>query len=604
MTDGRYHLAVVTPWFGAELTGGAERAAWQVAHGLAERGHAVDVFTTCARSFASDWGAGAYPPGASRENGVTVRRFPVDARAANAFDRANEILLGRTLSYYSERTAAIEPAVANDFIAAGINSAAALAALRAELSTFDAVLALPYPYGLALAAVELAGPRAMLQPCLHDEPYAYLPAVERAFRAAGALLFNSAAERSLAYRLYGPAIALKSVVAGHWLHDEPRALASARSVHGFRPADRRYVLYLGRRDATKGVDVLVESFARFRRQCRMLSLELVLAGPGTRSFTDAAHGIHDLGFVSEEQKAALLAHALALVQPSVNESFSRSVMEGWNAGKPVAVNARCAATSDAVRESGGGWLAATKAEWSALFEQIDVMPPAQRDEIGERGRHFYAEQTSRERILDRYEAAIAALARRPASRFDAPPAPALVRRLSDGRRTILYAGPLNDASCIEQLLAGFAFLLSLGVDARLLLAGEFTADDVAERFFDAVARARLGDRVVVLDRSRPEVVAASYRSADLFWSAADDGPAEELVDALGFGVPVLAFANESSRRVLGSAALLFNDKRDPLALAALAALVITDRSLRATLLDGQRRRFEALQHEQELEHAG
>src|SRR6202022_2062786 len=121
------------------------------------------------------------------EDRLTVRRFPVDARAANAFDRANEILLGRTLSYYSERTAAIEPDVANDFIESGINSAAALDALRAELSAFDAVLVLPYPYGLALAAVELAGPRAMLQPCLHHEAYAYLPAVGRAFRAAVAV---------------------------------------------------------------------------------------------------------------------------------------------------------------------------------------------------------------------------------------------------------------------------------------------------------------------------------------------------------------------------------------------------------------------------------
>jgi glycosyltransferase involved in cell wall biosynthesis len=606
VTDGGYRLAVVTPWFGAELTGGAERAAWQVAHGLAERGHAVEVFTTCARSFASDWSAEAYQPGSSPEGPLTVRRFRVDARAANAFDRANEILLGRDLSYYRERSAAVEPDVADDFIRSGISSAAALEALRAELPTFDAVLALPYPYGLSLAAVELAGRRSMLQPCLHHEAYAYLPAVERAFRAAGALLFNSAAERSLAYRLYGPAIALKSLVVGHWLQDAPRSAASVRRVNGFRPADHRYVLYLGRRDATKNVDVLVESFARFRRQCRMLSLELVLVGPGSRSFADPAHGIHDLGFVGDEQKAALLGGALAVVQPSVNESFSRSLMEGWNAGKPVAVNARCAATSDAVRESGGGWLAATKAEWSALFEQIDVMPAAAREAIGERGRSFYREQTSRERILDRYEAAVAALARgRAANRFDAPPAPALVRRLSDGRRTVLFAGPLDESSCIEQLLAGFAFLLSLGIDARLVLAGEFAPDgELADRFYAAVAGARLADRVVVLERTRPEIVAASYRSADLYWSAAEDGPADELVDALGFGVPVLAFANPASRRVLGSAGILFNDKRDPLALAALAALMITDRALRETLLDGQRRRFEVLRDEQELEHAG
>ena len=606
MADGRYRLAVVTPWFGADLTGGAERQAWQLARGFTERNHTVDVFTTCAGSFASDWSARAHPPGTRLESGVRVRRFDVDERAANAFDRANEILLGRPLSYYRERTAAVEPDVAHDFIAAGINSTTAIEALRRELTSFDAVFVLPYPYGLTLAAVGVAGSRAMLQPSLHDEPYAYLPAVEDAFRAAGALLFNSAAERSLAYRLYGPAIALKSILVGHWVESEPQPRALPQRVRGFRPARHRYVLYLGRRDATKNVDLLVESCARFRRHSRMSTLELVVVGPGTRSFADARHGIADLGLVDEAQKAALLAGALAIVQPSVNESFSRAVMEGWSAGKPVVVNGRCAATADAVRESAGGWLATTKAEWSTMFEQLDGMPSGLRDAAGERGRRFYEEETSRERILDRYEAALHAVsAGRRATRFDTPAAPALVRKLSDGRRTILFAGPLTETACIEQLLAGFAFLLSLGIDARLVLAGEFDSKEgLSDRFYDLVAHTQLGERVVVLDRSRLDVVAASYRSADLYWSMAEDGPAPELIDALGYGVPVFAFANPPSQRVLGDAGIMFNDKRDPRTLAGIAAVILTDRGLRETLLDGQRRRFETLRRDGELDRAG
>ena len=606
MPDGRYRLAVVTPWFGADLTGGAERLAWQVAHGLAERGHAIEVFTTCAREFASDWGVNAYQPGALDEQGVLVRRFPLDARAANAFDRANEILLTRPRSYYRDRGGAMEPDVAHDFIASGINSTAAVDALRARLREFDCVLVMPYPYGLPLAAVEAAGERAMLQPCLHDEPYAFLPEVESAFRRAGALLFNSPAERSLAYQLYGPSIALKSTLVGHWVEPRAQPRQSPSRVRGFRPAEHRYVLYLGRRDATKNVDLLVESFARFRRQCRMLTLELVLVGPGRRSYGDGRHGIRDLGLIDEAQKAALLAHAVAIVQPSVNESFSRAVMEGWNAGKPVVVNGRCAATADAVRESDGGWLATTKGDWSALFEQIDRMPVARREATGERGRRYLDEQTSRERVLDRYETAIAGFAAgRRATRFDVAAAPQLLRRLRDGRRTILFAGPLTERSCLDQLLAGFAYLLSLGVDARLVLAGEFDArESVADRFFEIVGRTQLTDRVVVLDRTQPEVVTACYRSADLYWSAADAGPSSELVDALGFGVPVFAFANEDSRRVLGGSGLLFNDKRDPRALAGAAVLILTDRSLRETLLEGQRQRFEALRRDGELERAG
>jgi glycosyltransferase involved in cell wall biosynthesis len=597
-------VALVTPWFGAALTGGAERLAWQVARGLHERGHAIEVFTTCAASFASDWGAAAYPAGAREEGGVTVYRFPVDERAADAFDRANEILLGRPLAYYRERAAAIEHDVARDFMRDGINSSAAIAALQDALPQLDAVLVLPYPYGLTLDAVEAAGRRAMFQPCLHDEPYAYLPAVDDACRGAGVLLFNSVAERSLASRLYGPAIGLKSVVVGHWVEDDAAPAPRPERVRGFRPADHRYLLYLGRRDTVKNVDLLVESFARFRRHARLSTLQLVLVGPGTRSFADERHGIRDLGPVSDVEKRALLERAEALVQPSVNESFSRVVMESWSAAKPVVVNGRCAATADAVRESGGGWIATTKADWSERFELLDRLPGAERAAAGERGRTFYTEQTSRERILDRYETAIGALVRgRAPSAFDTRVAPALVHRLNDGPRTVLYAGPLTEAASLDDVLAGFGFLVALGIDARLVLVGALEGPAV-ERFYELVARLQLAERIVVLDSSRPDVVAAAYRCADLFWSAAGEGPADALTDALGFGVPIFAYANDGVRRLLGEAGILYNDKRDPRALAGVAALLLTDRVLRETVLDGQRRRFEALQRNDERTRVG
>jgi glycosyltransferase involved in cell wall biosynthesis len=604
--DGTARVAVVTPWFGAELTGGAERLAWQVSHGLAQRGQAVEVFTTCSRGFASDWGVNAHAPGARTEGGIVVRRFPVDPRASNAFDRANEILLSRPLAYYRERAGAAEPDVAHDFIRSGINSAAAVEALGAALERFDAVLVMPYPYGLALAAMAVAGARGVLQPCLHDEPYAYLLEVENAFRSAGALVFNSAAEQRLACSLYGPAIALKSSVVGHWVDDPPAGVRVPQRVRGFRPAEHRYVLYLGRRDATKNVDLLVESFARFRRRCRMQTLELVLVGPGGRSYRDARHGIHDLGVVGEPQKAALLAGALCVAQPSVNESFSRSVMEGWSAAKPVIVNGRCAVTAEAVERSRGGWLATTKADWSARFEELDSMPQAEREQAGERGRRYMEEQTSRERVLERYERVILALgSARTAGAFDVPVAAPLVRRLSDGRHTIVFAGALTEAACIDQLLAGFAFLLALGIDARLVLIGEFEpGGTVADRFFDVVGRTRLTDRVTVLDGARPDVVAACFRSAALYWSAAEDGAEEAFADALGFGVPVFAYGSDVARRVLGDAGIIFGDKRDPRALAGVAALILTDRALRDTLLEGQRRRFAALSRDAELERAG
>lgn len=604
MGDERLRVALVTPWFGASLTGGAERTAFQVACGLAERGHAVRVITTCAESFGADWGTSAHQPGASASHGLSIDRFPVDPRDRDAFDRANEVLLARPPSYYQAGNA-IEPDVEHGFVSQGINSAAAVDAVREASRQLDAVLVLPYPYGLSIAATAAAGSRAILQPCLHDEPYAYLSAVGEAFRDAGALLFNTAAERRLASRIHGPAIALKSLVVGTWVERESPTVLPSR-VGDFQPRDHRYVLYLGRRDATKNVDALVESFTTFRRRNRISRLELVLVGPGTRSWADARHDVHDLGEVDDVEKAALLDGATALAQPSLNESFSRVVAEAWGRGKPVIVNGRCDATADAVRETHGGWMPTTKAEWSATLETVDRLSQDAIDAYGERGRRYVAEQTSRERILDHYETVIRAVSKRPRrSRFDVTPAPSLVQRLRDGHKTILFAGPLVETSCIEQLLTGFAFLLSFGIDARLVLLGEFDPEEsLADRFYALVGSSGLAERVVVLDRSRPDVAAACFRSANLFWSMAEDGPTRELVDALAYGVPAFAFSNVFAARILGSSGLMFKDKTQPRELAGVAALLVTDHTLRETMIEGQRRRFEALHANGELERAG
>ena len=73
-------LAVVIPWFGPSLTGGAEQQAFQIATRLALRNHAVEVLTTTSLSFESDWGVNHHPAGATEEFGLTIRRFPVEQR--------------------------------------------------------------------------------------------------------------------------------------------------------------------------------------------------------------------------------------------------------------------------------------------------------------------------------------------------------------------------------------------------------------------------------------------------------------------------------------------------------------------------------------------
>jgi len=80
-------IAIVTPWFGRDLHGGAEQQAWQLAHQLADEGHVVDVLATCSQSFNHDWGRNYFSPGVERLGKISIRRFKVSPRDRRAFAR-------------------------------------------------------------------------------------------------------------------------------------------------------------------------------------------------------------------------------------------------------------------------------------------------------------------------------------------------------------------------------------------------------------------------------------------------------------------------------------------------------------------------------------
>ena len=376
-------LAIVTPWYGRELLGGAERLAWELAHALARAGADVDVLATCCRSFLDDWAANYHKSGTSRDAaGVVLHRFAVDTRDRVAFNRANTVLTTMPrIGLHGDRSV-LDPIQSRAFVNENIKSAALLAHLRDQGSSYNAVIFVPYLYGPTLSGLPLVADRAFLIPCVHDESYAYIEPVRAVFAAARGVLFNSAGEEETATAIYGPGLLGKSRVIGHAV--EPVAPPPAPiSVGTFAPHRSRYVLYLGRQDASKNIDFLIEAFRTFRERRVSSSLQLVLAGP--RGSAHHGDGILDLGAVTEPAKASLLTYARALAQPSMHESFSRAMYEAWYARRPVLVHGECRATARAVEDSGGGWIGTTLEEWVRMFAAVDESSDDAIDALGERG---------------------------------------------------------------------------------------------------------------------------------------------------------------------------------------------------------------------------
>lgn len=400
-------IAVVIPWFGRELKGGAEQHAWQIASRLATRGHAVEVLTTCCRSHQDDWSTNHLPPGRSMEpEGFSVRRFPVGARNRPEFDRVCAHLLSLDPASLRPGVSPVSPADSHIFAKELIKSPRLLDFIAAQKANFHAFIFLPYLYGPILDGIRLVGQAAALQPCLHDEPYAYLPEVAEAFRTAGSLLFISEGEQELALRLFGPGIWNKSALTGAGI-ESGGASNDCEAPSTTSPSyPEKFLLYLGRKDTGKNVPLLLNAFAQFRSVRPNSPLRLILAGHGKVDLNGLRDTVTDLGLVSEREKQELLRHCTALVQPSQNESFSRVMMEAWHHGKPVAAHSRCLATAVAVQRSGGGWIAATESDWARRFTEIDRSPAAALSELGAKGKQYAGEMADWESVMDRYEAAL------------------------------------------------------------------------------------------------------------------------------------------------------------------------------------------------------
>jgi glycosyltransferase involved in cell wall biosynthesis len=468
-------LAIVIPWFGAELKGGAEQQAFQIATRLAARGHEVEVLTTCCRSFLDDWATNHLPPGLMREHGINVRRFPVGARDAEAFDRVNAKLLALTPESLRAGVSPLSEADAEIFTGENINSPALVAHLGAHADDYRAFIFIPYMFAPATRGLPLVAARAFLQPCLHDEPAAYLPAVEELFHRARLVLFNSDGERELAARLYGASVFPRGLVVGEGV--EAIDVAPERINHalpaelrGDGGGDAKFVLYLGRRDEVKNTGLLVRAFRRFRERAPAATLKLVLAGAGAHSYDERERGIFDLGLVGEETKTALLSACRALFQPSRNESFSRALMEAWRfGGRPVAAHRECLATANAVARAGGGWLAATEAEWAQLFAHVADASDEELDAAGARGRAYAAEHADWDKVIARYEELLRPLAAEsnvPASNAGqtSARAPAAIHQLLPD---IVYGDAIsNQAISIRDHLRGRGYASEIFVKRR------------------------------------------------------------------------------------------------------------------------------------------
>ena len=176
------------------------------------------------------------------------------------------------------------------------------------------------------------------------------------------------------------------------------------------------------------------------------------------------------------------------------------------------------------------------------------------------------------------------------ARYQEPPAPALLRLLSDGRTNVLFVGRVTPNKKQEDLIRLAAYWKRfLSPDVRLLLVGKLPR---RRAYLDALQDYLREEgftpwEVLLTGHVAHAELLACYRAASLFVSMSEhEGFGVPLVESMLMRVPIVAYAATAVADTLGDAGVQFAEKRFE-EMAEIGHRLTTDPRLREAVLAGQ-----------------
>lgn len=377
-------LACVIHRFGADIAGGSESHCRVVAEHLALT-HDVTILTTCAKDHVT-W-KNHYPRGQSQVGPLSVLRFPVARqRDLHRFMDISDLV-------FADRASPVEQE--QWFRENGPDTPELLDHLRRHGAEYDRLLFWSYRYYHSYFGVPLVAARAVLVPTAEEDSLIRVEALDQLFALPAGYVYLTPEEAELV-GARAPA-RTPSAIIGCGL--DPVARAPDLSRLDDLDIEDPFVLYLGRIDPNKGCAALIRNFLRYVALGR--PIQLVMAGPPSMEVPDHA-SIRALGFVADDVREALLARARVLVMPSPFESLSMVLLEAWNHGLPVLVNARCRVTRGQTVRADGGLYYRNVAEFEAALDYL-LTHDETRGRLGAQGRAYVDREYRWPTVLERLE---------------------------------------------------------------------------------------------------------------------------------------------------------------------------------------------------------
>jgi glycosyltransferase involved in cell wall biosynthesis len=382
-------IGFVVPWYGENIPGGAEAEAKSIAEHLSKEGYDVEVLTTCVKDFYSDWNVNYYAEGASETNGLQIRRFEVRKRNALLFDHINSKLMNGH---------SVTPKEEISFIEEMVNSPHLYEYLKNNADNYDFLVFTPYMFGTTYYGSLIRPEKTILIPCLHDESYAHMKIYQDVFNKARGIIFYAYAEERFAKKVFPlDNVKLEIIGGGIDIEFESNPVRFREKYNLNSP----FIMYAGRKEQGKNTQLLVDHFIRYKKN-NDNDLHLVLIGPGRVDIPkDYNWCIHDLGFVSKQDKYDAYAAATMFCNPSAFESFSIVLMESWLCNVPVIVNDACDVTKEHCIKSNAGL-------YFNDFDQFEgcvnfyLNHEELRVKMGENGRKYVISNYSWKIIIEKY----------------------------------------------------------------------------------------------------------------------------------------------------------------------------------------------------------
>jgi glycosyltransferase involved in cell wall biosynthesis len=403
-------IAIVVQRFGTDVNGGAEQHARQLAERLSPL-YEVDVLTSCALD-SHTWDM-HYPVGAEQLDYCTIHRFahpprdrgkkyhlPIRSRLRFIFRKLLNRLSNAPL--VPQPDSSDELAFARWLQAQGPYMPDFERYLQEHGDEYTAIIFFTILFYPAARGICINPRKSILVPTLHDERAVYRPMFRKLFAKPAQIMYNTGAEMRLAHRLFGSNISNGEVCGLGVEIAQPNEQLAQQILEKYGLRRNEFIIYVGRIEKAKGCDVLIEHMQKFN----LSTLKLVLVGKASMPIP-VSDKVLATGFISDQERNALVKAALALVIPSQYESLSIVLLESFALGTPVLVNEKSEVLVEHVNASQAGFCYSNFSEFTERLLRLASSNDQARDEMAIRGKAYVAQTYAWPVVIRKFQQVIA-----------------------------------------------------------------------------------------------------------------------------------------------------------------------------------------------------